>query len=199
MNDQQHTADLSENYLSVLRNRLEANNKIPDDVWIMLREMLAIQSAGKNTVLLDYGNHETVARFLVKGLLKIVYHDAESYVYDFREKNDFLCDVHSLVGRKRTGYTFTTITECEWIELNSEDLLHLSQRDSSVMSSLLKRSTEYYEKGSERLAFLRIKNAEERYREFCQMRPEVVKYAKLIDIASFLDITPQSLSRIRKK
>lgn len=199
MNDQKESRIQYEGHLNHLKEKIEINNKIQDSAWMLIQEMLVLKSAEKNTILLDRGNYEAAARFITKGILKVVYHDAKSYVYDFREKNDFLCDTFSLLGKTKSVYSFETVTDCEWIEISSEDLLFLSQKIHTVMGSFLKRNSEYAKRENERTAFLRIKNAEERYREFCQMRPEVIKYAKLIDIASFLDITPQSLSRIRKR
>ncbi|MCY1722285.1 Crp/Fnr family transcriptional regulator [Prolixibacteraceae bacterium Z1-6] len=199
MDEPRSDANKHEEYLNYLRKKIEVNSRISDSLWELTRNTLTLNSAPRNTILLEQGNYETSARFILKGVLKIIHHDTKSYIYDFRVKNDFLCDAYSLLGGSRTIYTFETVTKCEWLEINSTDLLLLSQANPEIMSSFLKRITEYSKKGDERAVFLRINNAEERYNEFCKTRPEVMKYTKLTDIASFLDITPQSLSRIRKK
>lgn len=44
---------------------------------------------------------------------------------------------------------------------------------------------------------LRFETAEERYRRMCKMEPEVVKRTPLIHVASFLQMSPETLSRVR--
>lgn len=44
---------------------------------------------------------------------------------------------------------------------------------------------------------LRFETAEERYRKMCKMEPEVVKRTPLIHVASFLQMSPETLSRVR--
>lgn len=56
----------------------------------------------------------------------------------------------------------------------------------------------YLNKCYDRASFLRNMNADERYTEFCKLKPQIIKFAKQCDIASYIDITTQSLSRIRK-
>jgi len=48
------------------------------------------------------------------------------------------------------------------------------------------------------IALLRTLNAEKRYKLFSREFLMVAKYCKLSDISSFHNVTPQSLSRIRK-
>jgi hypothetical protein len=41
--------------------------------------------------------------------------------------------------------------------------------------------------------------AAQKYVKLLELQPEVARTAPLMDIASYLDITPQSLSRVRKQ
>ncbi len=44
---------------------------------------------------------------------------------------------------------------------------------------------------------LRFESAEERYRKMCKLEPEVVKRTPLVHVASFLQMSPETLSRVR--
>ena len=46
---------------------------------------------------------------------------------------------------------------------------------------------------------LRFENAQERYVRFCQEYPNIVNRVSIADIASYLIMTPETLSRIRSK
>jgi CRP-like cAMP-binding protein len=183
----------------LLRSSLEIDIKISDNNWNQIQDEVIYKYAARNTVLLDCGSIESSARYLVDGVIKIIYNDHTSYVFDFRTKGDFLCDAQSFLKNKETIYTFEAVTECKWMEIKAIDFVPILQANNELMSSMTQKIADYAQRGHERAAFLRINSAEDRYCEFCKTHTEVIKYAKLGDIASFLDITPQSLSRIRKK
>jgi CRP-like cAMP-binding protein len=44
---------------------------------------------------------------------------------------------------------------------------------------------------------LRFETADERYRKLCKMEPEVVRRTPLVHVASFLQMSPETLSRVR--
>lgn len=44
---------------------------------------------------------------------------------------------------------------------------------------------------------VRFETAQERYRKFCKLNPQVVLRAPLVYVASFLQMTPETLSRVR--
>jgi len=47
-------------------------------------------------------------------------------------------------------------------------------------------------------AALQFRNAKQRYRYMTEKHPEILQRASLFHIASYLGITPETLSRIRK-
>ena len=44
---------------------------------------------------------------------------------------------------------------------------------------------------------VRFETAQERYRKFCKLEPQIVLRAPLVYVASFLQMTPETLSRVR--
>ena len=44
---------------------------------------------------------------------------------------------------------------------------------------------------------VRFETAQERYRKFCKPAPQIVLRAPLVYVASFLQMTPETLSRVR--
>lgn len=169
---------------------------ITNEEWEEFKSTLVLKTARKNRLLLSPDKKEYCARLILKGIVKITHHEPVPYVFDFRKKGCFLCNVVSLTGKIKSDFSFETITDCEWIETNSDNIIGLNDKVLHAFSSLV---IEYMNRGHERASFLRIGNAEERYTRFCSLHPDVIRYAKQADIASFLDITTQSLSRIRKK
>lgn len=185
-------------YLAELKILIDIDNKIPESDWEILLSIIEFKSAKGKTLLLDNKRIEYCGRFMLKGVLKIIYHDTESYVFDFRKKSDFLCDIVSLQSNKKSSFSFITITDCEWIEISSTNLLELLQSKGLFFNYFADILARYFKQGHERTAFVRINDAEQRYNAFYKSHKEIIKYAKLGDIASYLNLAPQSLSRIRK-
>lgn len=48
-----------------------------------------------------------------------------------------------------------------------------------------------------RADFLRFESAKDRYRKFCKLNPKMIMKAPLVYIASYLQMTPETLSRVR--
>ena len=183
-------------YEKILRDLVYNKLCLDDNDWEQLKPGFAFKRARASTLLLQNNGYELCARFIVKGIVKITHHTDTPYVFDFREENDYLCDVGSLMNRTRSCFSFETVTSCEWIEADTGSLKDSNNR---IMQRFPVLMQEYLNKGYERASFLRIPNAEKRYAEFCRLRPQVVKYAKQGDIASYIHIATQSLSRIRNK
>lgn len=188
-----------ENYFNLHTERLKKLmfSKLPitNEEWEQFKSGLVLKTARKNRLLLSSDKKECCARLILKGIVKITHHEPVPYVFDFRKKDCFLCNVVSLTGKIKSDFSFETVTDCEWIETNSDNLIGLNDKVSQAFSLLI---IDYMNRGHERASFLRIGNAEERYNHFCSLHPDVIRYAKQADIASYLDITTQSLSRIRK-
>lgn len=184
-----------ENALTKFRELLGSKYGVSNEDWIFLKNNLSFESAKKNSILFDAGKVEMCGRILVDGIIKIMSNEPSSYIFDFRQGGDYLCDIVSLTRKSKSAFSYESITKCKWIEINVSFLMQTSETFFNIFSRII---VDYLERGYERTSFLRINNAEQRYLAFCELHPEIVKYAKQADIASFLDITPQSLSRIRK-
>jgi CRP-like cAMP-binding protein len=82
-------------------------------------------------------------------------------------------------------------------EFNTDQFSALRYKHESLMSYgnvIVERELEYK---TQREILLLTKNAEERYKTFREMYPGLENYISQYHIASYLGITPVSLSRIR--
>lgn len=182
--------------LNRLRRILKSTANTSIKNWEIVRSFLSYRSAKQNFIIHQYGTIEKSARFITKGVVKIVCHCDIPYVFDFRERGQFLCDAVSLNNHIKSSFTFETISECEWLELNANELMQQNLDFSKMFWNI---AVNQLQKGYEKSTALRLNNAYERYDKFCEENPNIIKHAKLGDIASYLNIAPQSLSRIRRK
>ncbi|MFV0268805.1 MAG: Crp/Fnr family transcriptional regulator [Draconibacterium sp.] len=183
-------------YFENLRKLMLGRVFIDEGEWEEFCKGLVLINVKKKKQILAPGQVENSARLIINGIVKIIHYEPQPYVFDFRINNDFLGDVVSLTGKTRSAFSFETITDCQLIETNYQNLMGQNSKIAQSFSLLV---IDYLNRGHRRSSFLHIENAEKRYSKFLHLHPDIVKYAKQSDIASYLDITTQSLSRIRRK
>lgn len=191
--------DRNETYLNIFKDAIKKYSVLSEEEWKAILDTITIKTAPKDTILIMHGQHENAGRFILEGHIKVDYHDDEFYVFDFRSPLDAVCDTISVFEKKLSGFTLTTITKCTWIEIDTKNLIELTNSESAFKTFMLEKVNYYFKRSCENAALVRTHSAEERYQLFCKENPEIVKHAKLGDIASFLGMTQQSLSRIRKR
>ena len=188
----------STTHTNIFKNNIQKNCMLSEEEWSRIFNKLTIKTAPKNTVLLMHGEYENSGRFILEGHIKVDYHDNEFYVFDFRSPMDTVCDTISVFEKKLSHFTLSTITKCTWIDIDVKNLIELTNANGAFKAYMLEKINYYMKRGYENAAFIRSHAAEDRYKLFCKENPEIIKHAKLGDIASYLGMTQQSLSRIRK-
>jgi CRP-like cAMP-binding protein len=83
------------------------------------------------------------------------------------------------------------------LKISSKNMSQLKQTGMGQLIFLISAESSFVEKQQQQIDLL-LKTAEERYFELLEKQPELIKRIPQKFIASYLGITTQSLSRIRK-
>ena len=139
--------------------------------------------------------------FINKGILKITIPDEEERLitYFFLKEHQFMSFLYSLYGGLPTEQGLQAACGVEVLVIEKKGLLalylevpYLKELIDKIaylaMVDMIKMKNSYLAGGSLK-----------RYELFLKNQPEVALNVMQIDIASYLGIAPQSLSRIRKK
>jgi CRP-like cAMP-binding protein len=138
--------------------------------------------------------------FVCSGILRIVMINEKSVeVTHFFVKENHLCTIlHSFNNRAPADESIQAACDTEVLAITKTGLLALF-KELPYMKELIDRITQ-----QRLLEKIRIRNAYlghssgDRYKLFITQEPDIALRVPLKDIASYLGITPQSLSRIRK-
>lgn len=186
-------------YCDQLHSFINATSPISDESWERLCAIMKFWRVEKGEPLLDYMGVETAVRFLGKGIVKCEdYYNEKSFVYDFRVAPIVLSETVSFLNNTRSHISLETLTECEMIELPRAPFLDLMFKHIDLARFCMIGVVNYLGMMHHRFALMRTLDAEQRYKHFLREFPGVVLKAKLEDIASYIGVTQQSLSRIRK-
>lgn len=139
--------------------------------------------------------------YINSGVLKItIPHPTErDIVYYFMEEHQFMTYLYSLDGNVPTQQGLQAATDAEILEINIHDLSILYQQFPYLRATFneiaqLSMASMVTMKNN----FL-IGEALQKYAFFLQKQAKIAQQVALVDVASYLGITPQSLSRVRKK
>ena len=116
----------------------------------------------------------------------------------FVAENGFVVDPDSFASQKPGSLTIQAVTDSLLVALSYENSLKLAQvfpQWEAIAGAIAQRSM--MELVNQR-GFLLNRDAESRYRYFVEHYPHILQRAPLGYIASYLGITQQSLSRLRR-
>lgn len=171
--------------------------QVPEDVWVNLAAAGTCIDVPKETVIKESHRRETSLTFLVRGSGAIVLWSASQWVcVDLCYEDDFLCDYMSLLLRRPTPLEVRTMEASTLFRIPSDTFHRLKL--SGVGTSICMHAAEalFIHKQQQQLDLLTA-TAASRYAAMVERQPDVVLRTPQKYIASFLGITPQSLSRIR--
>jgi CRP/FNR family transcriptional regulator, anaerobic regulatory protein len=90
------------------------------------------------------------------------------------------------------------LEDCEMLRISKQNFLKLKETPMGMMIFLNTAEASFVEKQQQQIDLL-LKTAEQRYLDLLEKQPLLIQRTPQKHIASYLGITTQSLSRIRKK
>jgi CRP-like cAMP-binding protein len=139
--------------------------------------------------------------FILDGLIRIYYIDQDGNEVNqhFYQANEVIAPVDALVSKEPCQYFIQALEPTRLMLANYHQLSQAGEDNPELLRLEIKMLQTIFIKSARREARLLLGNAEQRYRWFCKEYPELLERIPQYQIASFLGITPVSLSRLRKK
>lgn len=156
----------------------------------------------KGEIFVREGAICTQLLFIYKGLLRYYfYHDGNDITKDFAvdTQNPFCTAYTSFMLQRPSEIWIEALEPCTFSSWHSRDVLPLFQ-DHPLWLQFSKTMADqlFYRKEKKEIELLKC-SAEERYRRFLLDYPGLSQRVPQYHIASYLGITPESLSRIRSR
>jgi CRP/FNR family transcriptional regulator, anaerobic regulatory protein len=169
-----------------------------------LNELLETYGTTKNikigTQLIKEGEKSAFFFFVVKGGFKsfITKGDRE-YILGFSFKDNIDCCPYSLFSDSQNTYTLEAYADSKIIIVKLSDLEKFTKENADFEDYIQKSLIEYICVVEKTLFDLVSKTAEVRYLDLCKVSQNEIDLISLTDLAKYLGITLERLSRIRKK
>ncbi len=183
-----------------IRLYFESEFGISPSDWDIFSSKLTLRHYSKKNVLLNKGEVENHLSFVEEGIVRLyIPQEDGELTFGFVFGGAFVSAYDSFITQTPAEYVVETITDTVLWQLNYKNLQEVYA--SSAIGNLIgrKASEELFLKKSKRELSLLRDSAEQRYLNLFEERPELIRQIPLKYIASYIGITPQALSRIRKR
>lgn len=163
-----------------------------------LADILICKKYKKGEMILNEGEVCKCMRYVEKGMLRQYYfkHEKDMTEHISYEKGVVIC-LESYFRQEPTRLMIEALEPSVIWEIDKEQIDKLAVEHSVIGVLYRKILEDSLIESQIKADTLRFEPAHERYNKLLQMHPEILKRAPLVYIASLLQMTPETLSRVR--
>ena len=166
-----------------------------------IRSLFIPKKVRKRQYILNAGDVCQYITFVEKGLLRSFTVDDEGreHVVQFASESWWISDVGSFVSGENALYNIEALEDSELLNITRQSMEELVAK-LPVMERFFRLLMQNNIVALQRrvVAYMSL-SAEEKYLKLMEVAPDIMNRASQQHIASYLSITPETLSRVRKK
>ena len=173
---------------------------IDSDFWRTLCvEKGVLRQYGKGEMFAQEGQTAKYLGYIKTGSLKYVVYapNGTEKVVGLEFAGEFVADFPFSLYGKKSRVSIVAVTPCEIYCISAREIGTLMKSDAELYRVIAESSMAIFDTIYNRYIDLYIKSAKERYDELVEKHEDIFSIFSLKDIASFLNITPTHLSRLR--
>jgi CRP-like cAMP-binding protein len=187
--------------MSNMTNYLAKVLEVPAERLSLCSVQYETKKVSKGEFLLQYGEVCRNTFFVEKGLLRMFSIDknGKEHIIQFAPENWLIGDRSSLYFSEKSNYYIEAVEDSE-VSVLQRDFFNklLEEFPNSIEKNDLVLQ-KHVKSLQDRINSLLGETAEERYLKFIKMYPDLLLRVPQWMVASYLGITPESLSRVRKE
>ncbi|WP_306568539.1 Crp/Fnr family transcriptional regulator [Flavobacterium lindanitolerans] len=183
----------------LLFSYLDTIGEFSEEEKSSMMELIQLRTFNKGQIVLKAGNKTEDSFLVIKGCLRSYYIvDGEEKTTEFFEEEDIITPV-CIGDNSPSRYNIACLEDT--VLLVSNPTLEAAGFSRFPQFETLCRVLSERQLGKKQQEFdsFKISNPEERYKKLLMDRPQLVQRVPQYQIASYLGITPQSLSRLRTR
>src|SRR6478735_6395766 len=154
----------------------------------------------KHQYILQQGEFSRVENFIVDGLTRTYEVDekGQEHILQFGMEDWWIGDMYSFLSGKPSAFNIDCLEDTEVLQITKPNLDQLYSEVPKMNQYFRLLLEKALITTNQRIIASLRKTAAERYLEFLEKYPRIDQRVSNHQIASFLGITPQSLSRVRR-
>lgn len=187
--------------MSPLEYQLIHSFKITEEDCAQLLPMFEAVTVQKNQHLFSAGEIARYVYFVESGCLR-QYHintNGEERTIYFKTEGGWCSELVSFLDNKITELYAQALEESKLLRINRDNWITALRTLPSFAMGFVRAQQDTNLMLKKRLAEATVETPEEKYLRFMREEPHLLQRIPLYHIASYLAMTPETLSRIRKK
>jgi CRP/FNR family transcriptional regulator, anaerobic regulatory protein len=155
----------------------------------------------KNTLLDSHNKIPDTLYFISKGYMRLFYLDdnGDEATTHINAPNSFITPFLSFINQFKAKESLQCVTDCELLKIARSDLATLIAKSDKFKAFSLIIFEQAINATETRANDLATLSAEQRYKKLLTNQPDILQNVPIQQIASYLGIKPESLSRIRRQ
>lgn len=189
---------IGKNSRDIARELSRRYSTMTHDELDILESILVPMKFAKGDMILKEGEVCRCIYFIDKGLVRQYYikHGKEVTEHLGDDHSVFMC-IESLFKEVPTQLQVEALEPCMIYALPKDRLERVALHNVNIQILYRKILEESLILSQVHADLVRFETAQDRYRRMCKLYPQVVLRAPLLFIASYLQMTPETLSRVR--
>lgn len=189
---------VSANKRDIARELARRYSTMTHDELDILESIIVPQKYAKGEMILKEGDICRQFLYIDKGLVRQFYfkHGKEVTEHLAQEHTIVMC-IESLFKEEPTKLQVEALEPTTVYALPKADLERVAMHNVNIQILYRKMLEESLIVSQIHADLVRFETAQDRYKKLCKLCPQVVLRAPLVYIASYLQMTPETLSRVR--
>jgi len=188
--------------LDFIRAYIEDIAHVSDEDWAYFSAKLFKQEFRKKTIILKAGTVENHISFIEQGVVRLYVpkeFKEKEITFGFSFKNQFVSAYDSFITRQPSNYELETLADTVLYRMSYQDLQEVYKvtKIGNLIGRLVAERLFYIK--SKREQSLLNETPKQRYLNLFSERPELIHVIPLKYVSSYIGVTPQALSRIRRQ
>lgn len=183
----------------LLINNIQKYVQLNDEEKYMLLSIMQNRKLRKRQYLLQEGDHSKYSAFVLSGCLRSYFVDSNGFehILQFAIEDWWITDMMSYISGKPGKLNIDALEDSEVLLISREDQLSLFEKSPKFEKYFRIITENGMVSNQQRLLDNLSLPAIERYKNFIQKYPLFMQRIPQVQIAAFLGITPEFLSKIR--
>jgi len=182
-----------------LREYLARRAPITDDQFAFMATVFLPKSLPAGEFLQRAGDVSTHAAFVTSGCLRsyVIDGKGKEHIVQFAPEEWWLADATSLMSGTPSQYFFDAVEDSELLVIDARSHEQVVERVPGYAAGMRAGLQLHAAAKDQRIVNTLTTTAEERYQEFVRKYPSIVQRVPQWMVASYLGVSPETLSRVR--
>ena len=176
-----------------------AGAPLPD--WALLEPGYRLGHYARGADVFSIGQWQPFVYVLRQGVVKLSYSNeaGEEWIKSFIGEGDFFACPNVLVAGGKTDYAAVALEDCQIEQVDFAAMHALTERHPAWQRAIRQLLAWHIVRKEQRERELLTLRPDERYQAFLRSQPALAERVQQRDLAHYLGVTPEALSRIRKR